>query len=74
MPRTKQPEVRLVALKPLPYNSIRQPGDVFHAAKGYADMFIARKMARLATDADVEKPAAAPRKGRYLRRDMRAAV
>lgn len=46
--------VRIVALKPLPYNKIRMPKEVFEAQKGYADLFVRQGMARLATPDDGE--------------------
>lgn len=49
---TQQQEVKIVALKTLPYYKIRLPNEVFMARQGYADFFIRQGLARLATPDD----------------------
>lgn len=70
--------IKLIALKALPYNKIRMPGDHFEAKPGFAEFFIRAGLAKRADGTEPEPPKrAAPKpkvkaKGTYGKRALTA--
>lgn len=61
--------IRIRALKALPYNRIRMPGDVFDAKPGYAEFFIRAKLAERVTD-ELEAVETVKAKRKYTKRAL----
>lgn len=65
--------IKIRALKALPYNRIRMPGDVFDAKPGYAEFFIRAKLAERVTDEDAAEVPVVKTKRKYTKRAMTSA-
>lgn len=64
--------IKLRALKALPYNRIRMPGDVFEAKPGYAEFFVRAKLAERVTDEDAAEVPVTKAKRKYTKRALTA--